>query len=217
MNKEERKEYNRQYKLKHKEYFKEYYKSHYVKRIKMRIGNLPEGYIWKEITGTDGWYYVSTEGMIYSFKMGKTLKPTVCNNGYYAVVINRKRYYVHRLVANAFIPNPENLRCVNHKNCIKTDNRVENLEWCTDKYNINYADAQEKRIKSLIENKGYLKFRNNKLSKPVIQYDLEGNVVKEWCSIREAYRQFSFNPTSISRCCKGKYKTACGYIWKYKE
>lgn len=202
------------------EYYKEYHEKHYVKKVKERLGTLPEGYVWHEVKGTDGWYYVSREGTTYSFRSGKMLQQKLNKGGYYivSVKINNKYVdkYVHRLVAETFIPNPYGLRCINHINCIKTDNRVENLEWCSDKYNLNYADAQEKRVKSLIDNKGYLKFRNNIKSMPVLQYSLDGELIREFPSINEVRRELGYH---VGDCCHGikKSRERYGYIWKFKN
>lgn len=98
--------------------------------------------------------------------------------------------------------NPDNLREVNHKDEDKLNNRVDNLQWCSRSYNINYGVRNERVSK--------------KLSKPVLQYDLDGNLIKEWPSAAEAGRN-GFNHNHISECCRGKLKSHKGYIWKYKN
>ncbi len=107
---------------------------------------------WKEIRGYEGLYEVSNSGLVRSLKRsttsGKVLRQNKDKYGYYRVCLSKdnipKTYIVHRLVAEAFIDNPDNLPCINHKNEIKTDNRSENLEWCTVAYNNSYNDRHMK-------------------------------------------------------------------------
>lgn len=148
-------------------------------------------------------YEVSNMGNVRR-KGGKMLKPLFTKNtGYYMVCLYNefgdKRVLIHRLVADAFLSNPNNYPVVNHINEDKTDNRVENLEWCTRSYNINYGTSISKIRKS--KQKGCL------------QMDMEGNIIKEWECIRVAQRTLKIN--NISKCCMGKMKTTGGYKWKY--
>ena len=109
----------------------------------------------------------------------------------------KKEMLIHRLVAKSFIQNPLNLSYVNHKDENKLNNNVENLEWCTAKYNNSYG-------------KGALA-RNQR----VIQYDLQGNAIKIWESIKEASEELGVSQEGISACCRGIHKTSGGYAWTY--
>lgn len=173
--------------------------------------------IWKDIEGYEGLYQVSNFGRVRRFyKNGKVriLKPLSNKKGYLRVNLRKdnllKTLSIHRLVAQAFLPNPNNLSQVNHKDEDKTNNNVSNLEWCDAKYNLNYGSRNEKAS---------IKLKNHqKLSKVVIQIDKNTNVVINiFPSIREAERQTGFSNAHIQKCCKGKYKTTGGYKWEYKE
>lgn len=177
--------------------------------------------IWKEIKGTNGIYLVSNIGRVKSlpqfhnsnsggyYTTGKILKQRDNCRGYLYIEINRKRMYVHRLVAEAFIDNPNNLPIINHKDENPSNNRVDNLEWCTQKYNINYGNARKKMS---------IKHTNNPiLSKRVVAIDKLGNIIKEYPSANEAARQSGVSVSSIVCCCNSitGYKTAGGLTWKY--
>ena len=172
--------------------------------------------IWKDISDYEGLYQVSNTGKIKSLNYRHTgrekiMKHSVNNKGYLIVKLwkNRKvkSFRLHRLVAEAFIPNPNNLPFINHKSEIKTQNNVENLEWCDQKYNNNYGTRKERVIEKQI---------NGKCSKLVLQIDKTTNeVIAEFPSINEVQRQLGIS--HISECCLGKRNTAGGYKWKYKE
>lgn len=163
--------------------------------------------IWRDIEGYEGLYQVSSEGRVKSLKYGKEkiLKGSKNSWGYLLVNLHKegkqKHYYIHRLVAQAFISNPDNLPEVNHKNEIKTDNRVENLEWCTNQYNINYGTHNKRMAKTL--------------SVPVLQFTKEGEFVCKWDSMIEVERELGFNSGNISNCCRGERKSVYGYKWRY--
>ena len=148
--------------------------------------------IWKDIEGYEGLYQISTMGRVKSLRRNIILRQGI-TNGYERVVLSTnnipKGYSIHRLVANAFIPNPDNLPQVNHKDENKANNRVDNLEWCTQKYNVNYGTINIRKSQKQLNNK-------NK-SKIVLQYSLDGTFIKEWKSTRDVQRNLGFNQSHI--------------------
>lgn len=173
---------------------------------------------WKYIPGYEGLYMVSNLGRIKScdrycgkrFYKGHILPLHNNGKGYLQVRLSKngkqKNYKVHRLVVLAFIPNPNNLPCVNHKNENKLDNRVENLEWCTIAYNNSYGTSIERNSKKRING-----IRSTKIN----QLTLDGELVRVWPSMNEIKRELNFSLASIHRCCNNLYKQAYGYIWRY--
>lgn len=168
--------------------------------------------IWKDIEGYEGLYQVSNMGRVKSVRKNIIMKPSV-SKGYYVInlCIRGKATLcrVHRLVAMTFIPNPDNLPQVNHKDENHFNNNLNNLEWCDSKYNNNYGTKSE-RISNLLLN-------NKKISKTVLQYSMDGTFIREWISVREAERITGFDCGHISACCNNKRKSAYGYLWKYKK
>ena len=154
----------------------------------------------KDIKNYEGLYAVTSCGRVYSYKRRRFLKPVCEKNGYLRVCLCRdgeiKWYLVHRLVAEAFIPNPDNLPQINHKDENKANNCLQNLEWCDAKYNNNYGTHIEK------------------IKKPILQYALNGEFVREWQSATDVGIVARYN---INKCLIGKTKTAYGFIWKYRE
>ena len=161
--------------------------------------------VWCPIKGFENIYEVSDQGRVRSLKFGKEriLKPGKIQNGYLKVNLwkngEMKQCKVHRLVAQTFIPNPDNLPQVNHKDENKTNNSVQNLEWCDQKYNINYGT------------------RTDRCSKPVLQYTKSGELVGEWKSATDVQRTLGYFGTYISACCNGKLKSSYNFIWKFKD
>ena len=185
--------------------------------------------IWVDICGYEGLYQVSNQGRVRSldreiyknnnvkqFSKSFILKFEK-NKGYNYVHLFkngvRKRMAVHRLVAEAFIPNPGNKPEVDHINTIRDDNRVENLHWVTPKENMENPLTKEKR--KIIKPTGRPKGTN---SIKVVQLDKDTNeLIKIWNSAMEAQRECGFANNDINKCCRGKYKTHKGYKWMYYE
>lgn len=186
-----------------------------------------------KIKDVRGWedYTIDTNGNVFSKRKNKYLKQTVNKYGYCKVTLQknkfRKMFSVHRLVANAFISNPNNLPQVNHIDSNRVNNNVENLEWVTAKDNTqhaiknhrfdNMAKINSKRMKEnkiYLQNDGYKK-ANEITRKKVAQFDKKGNFIKEFISLSEASRQTGITITSISYSCNKKRKTGGGYIWHF--
>lgn len=199
--------------------------------------------IWKPIKNYEGLYEISNLGRVRSLNYNRTgkeeiLKNIECENGYLIVNLAKfgkyKTFKVHRLVAEAFIPNPENKPCIDHINTIREDNRVENLRWVTHEENNNNPLTKKKYIenhrkqnseetkKKISESlKGENCFMYGKTgekhprSKPVVQIDIGNNkVIKVWGSANQAEKQ-GFDHRNISKCCRGKLKTHKGFKWMY--
>lgn len=137
------------------------------------------------------------------------MKLSLAKNGYYTACVNGKNRLVHRLVAEAFLDNPNNYPCINHKNEIKTDNRVENLEWCDYRYNNTYGTHLGKSIITL----------KNAMSKKKIKvYSInKGGVKVLYDSIINASKYTGISSSHISECCKGTRKSAGGMKWVYAD
>lgn len=145
----------------------------------------------------------------------KILKNFTSTNDYLRICLRKDNqsifYLVHRLVAQAFLPNPNSLPQINHINGIKTDNRIENLEWCTAKENAQHALKNNLKIpKRGIENKN---------SKTIYQINKDNDIINVFYGSGEIKRKFNYDTSSILKCCKNckNYKTAYGYKWKYKK
>ena len=180
--------------------------------------------IWKDIEGYEGLFQVSSNGVIRSLDFNHTgeiklLKLQDNGKGYLRAHLYKngetKKYMVHQLVAKAFLPNPNNYPIINHKDEDKTNNIIwvnddgsidynkSNLEWCTHKYNINYGNRTKKA--------------NQSKCKKILQFDLEGNFIKLWDSLKSAEEFLKIKHSSIWSCLNGRYKTAGNYIWKYYD
>ena len=197
--------------------------------------------IWKDIKGYEG-YQVSNLGRVRSLDRidsnnhplkGVILKPYISNSGYLLVGLykqqKRDRKLLHRLVAEAFIPNPDNKPEIDHINTIKIDNTVflnedgsvnyekTNLRWVTKKENMNNPLTKTKmQINARKPSKGKYGKKHHR-SKPIIQYDKEGNFIKEWDCANDVERVLGISNKHIGSVCLRKRKSCGGYIWKYKN
>lgn len=179
--------------------------------------------IWKDIAGYEGLYQVSNLGRVRSydrwqynpvaathrtFHKGHIMYGVINHNGYRMVGLRpehgkRKNCTVHRLVALTFIPNPDNLPFVNHKDYNTLNNSVDNLEWITPLDNVHYGRAD--RIRQ----------SNQPLNKPVHQYTKDGIYIGEYINLSSAARAVGSTRQLIRDCCKGIIKSAGGYVWRY--
>lgn len=175
---------------------------------------------WKDIEGYEGLYQISSEGRVKSlerFRKGKhnslvfvnekILKGVKDKDDYLKVILYKegkvKTHKIHRLVASAFLPNPDNLLEINHIDENKQNNCLDNLEFCDRSYNINFGSRTERMAKSH--------------SKPVLQFTKEMEFVRKWESGTQVQRELGFYGTSITKCCKGKLKSAYGFVWGYEK
>lgn len=169
--------------------------------------------IWQNIPGYEGLYQISNLGRVKSFKQStkyhKTkeyiLTPSIGYHGYCQVTLygnTRKKFLVHRLVAGAFIPNPDHLPAVNHKDEDPTNNRADNLEWCTTEYNNAYGTAKIRRIDTK--------------SKPVEQLTLDGKIIAIYRSSRIASELLGINLGTFKDYIRRKVPCQ-GYCWKYSN
>lgn len=186
--------------------------------------------IWKPIKGYEGLYEVSSLARVrsldrnvkskaslsgYSKVKGRILSQGVASNGYCMVALYRDKEQkcrtVHSLIADAFIPNPSNFPCINHINGIRTDNRIENLEWVTYSEN-NYHAVRE--LGRAAPWKG--KFgKDNPHSKAVQQFTMDGELIAEYVSAKDAARKLKTSQGRISDCCRGEKAHHLGFKWKY--
>lgn len=160
--------------------------------------------VWKDIKDYEGLYQVSTYGNIRNCRKNKNNVLYKSLRTYYGVKLSKNNIKefksIHRLVAETFIQNPENKTEVNHKDGNKLNNKVDNLEWC------NHSENQLHAYKNNLQ-------KPTKIS-PVSKFDLQGNLIKSYFSIKEA-KEDNKNCSKIGECCRGKRKSAGGYFWKY--
>lgn len=179
--------------------------------------------VWRDIPGYEGFYKASSQGRIRSVNRvtstkkceGKILRQYDKGNGYYVISLckngNQKTNLVHRVIAQTFLENTKKLPQVNHKNGIKSDNRLINLEWCSRSENIQHA-FKNGLIKSPA--KGLTGYKSSK-GKEIHQFDLDGNHLNTFGSARQAAISINASRSSITMCATGKIKTSAGYRWEY--
>ena len=170
---------------------------------------------WKDIEGFEGKYQVSNFGRVKSLNYNRCgysrlLVPKINNYGYEWVELfaNGKGVcrQVHRLVAMAFIPNPNEYPVINHRDENIRNNRADNLEWCDQRYNTRYSLNLHQKERSTRKHK-----------RPIAQIDKDGNIVKIWDYSRQVEKEGNMSQWSILQCCNGKRKTAYGYTWHYAD
>lgn len=173
--------------------------------------------IWKRVEGFHD-YEISNHGRVKSYKRNSInlLNENPDSRGYLFVRLRKDdkytHFFIHRLVALMFIPNLENKPQVNHKDGKKNNNHIDNLEWVTNRENQIHAHENGLKVSPM---KGMFGSDHNK-SKAVIQYSKSGDLIAEYGSIKEAQRMTGIADSNIGSCCRGKYKSAGGFIWKYK-
>jgi hypothetical protein len=159
----------------------------------------------KSVPGYEGLYSVSNDGRVFSHIRNRELKPKIDRYGYKVVSLYKdgktRCFTVHRIVAITFIPNPFSKSSVNHINEIKTDNRVENLEWVTVKENDNHGTRNSR-------------MSDTKSKKPVMQI-LPDGTIRYFKGVKDAGRQTGINRSNIAECCKGNKRTAGQSEWRY--
>lgn len=177
--------------------------------------------IWKDVVGYEGYYQISNLGRVKSVERycrnklvglqlvkEKIRKTTSTTAGYEYVVLAKKgknkTCLIHRLVAEAFLPNPNNLKCVNHKDENPHNNNVDNLEWCTYAYNNTYKDI-------------HLRRNLDNIARKIIQYDLDMNEIKRWNTISEAAKFYNTYSSNIIKCCRGERNHVVGFKWRFYE
>ena len=167
--------------------------------------------IWKDIKGYETIYQASNMGRVKTLprlKNGrygqymtkeKIMKPFKTEDGYLKIKLNGKNHYIHRLVAEAFLPNPDNLPVINHKDFNPSNNTTSNLEWCSQKYNIKYN----------------VKNKHHRYScSSILQKTLFGDIIKEWDNYMEINNTLGYSISAISKCVCGVHKQAYGYLWE---
>ena len=177
--------------------------------------------LWRPVKGYEGFYEVSNLGRVRSvdrfvrnshngdytvFKKSIIKKPTLDDGGYETITLNKEGRWetrlVHRLVAIAFLGDPEEGQEVNHKDENKRNNQVSNLEWCSKAYNVRYGTRARRAAA--------------KRSRPVLQCTLDGEIIQEYQSL-SSVKEDGFNPSNVKAVCDGKFSQMNGYGWRWSE
>ena len=166
---------------------------------------------WRDVPGYEGLYVISSDGKLLSFAHG-LMHPRKDADGYYYTSLCKNGRLtcrrVHRIVAEAFVPNPDGKPTVNHRNEIKTDNRVCNLEWAT----VAEQNAYGTRTMRAAQH-----HRGGAQKKPVLMYEKNGTFIKRWDAIRSAAVALNICKRNISACCNGRARSAGGYVWRFEQ
>ena len=180
--------------------------------------------IWKPIKNYESKHLISNCGNVKSLNYkNRGYSKILClkkhNKGYFQVELSKngktKTFLVHRLVAEAFIPNYNNMPFINHIDFNRKNNNVNNLEWCNQSQNMLHSANGEKKPISTIKINHLKKPKVRKRNEKIIQYDLKNKKIKEWEFIAQIKKELNYHPTSIYECCINKRKTAYGYKWQF--
>lgn len=180
--------------------------------------------IWKDVPCFEGKYQVSSLGRLKRYHNGKYVIMAARHRGhsYLGVTLTKnefkKDFYIHRLVAEVFIPNPNGLPQVNHKDFNKENNTIDNLEWCTGPENVKHYLEHGKRKKQKGRKKGYKNHKrcSCKGRKAINQYSLDGTLIKKWECAGQIQKELGIWHSNITDCCKGVSKQSHGYVWSYE-
>ena len=175
--------------------------------------------IWKEIKDYEGLYEVSNYGRIKSLDSNIILTPCKPATSGLCVTLSKNRvntkFQVSRLVAAAFIPNPENKPCIDHIDGDRANNHADNLRWVTAKENCNNPITKSRLHKKIgVYMTGRLGGLHQR-AKEIAMYSACGDLIKTFLSVKDAQRETGLNDSNIIKCCKGIKKTCGGYIWAY--
>ena len=187
--------------------------------------------VWKDIEGYEGRYQISNYGRLLSLNYHNTgvpniIKPKTHRHGYVFYILykdgTRKAFMAHRLVALAFISNPNNYPIINHKDENKLNNYFENLEWCTCSYNVKYSLALHELEPKHICKRRYSKRKKRKAApykyfRKLVQFDSNMTEIRTYENLAKCVRETKYSNWSILQCCKGERATAYGYKWRFVD